>query len=168
MSSVIEVIVGGDTIYEVITDAPNPLYEVTTAETSPNYEVHHIEAGFLALALINDEEPSNVRTYSSQMIEEKLDDKSDAEHTHSNATPLTSGFLSAIDKQKIDALSEVATSGSYADLNDKPTIPIAVAGENIVIDNTNPSAPIISSTSSGGSINYGLLNTQINQLGGSF
>ena len=43
-----------------------------------------------------------------------------------------------------------------------------VAGTNITVDATDPANPIISSTSSGGSINYGLLNTQINQLGGSF
>lgn len=39
------------------------------------------------------------------------------------ATTEANGLMSAADKQKLDDLAKVATSGSYNDLSDKPTIP---------------------------------------------
>lgn len=44
-------------------------------------------------------------------------------HTHDAATTSKDGFMPKEDKAKIDSLSTVATSGSYNDLSDKPTIP---------------------------------------------
>ena len=59
----------------------------------------------------------------------QLDNKTPLSHvgsggnSHAIATTSTAGFMSASDKTKIDGLSTVATSGSYNDLRDKPTIP---------------------------------------------
>lgn len=39
---------------------------------------------------------------------------------HASATTLSAGFMSAADKVKVDGLATVATSGSYADLTNKP------------------------------------------------
>ena len=71
-----------------------------------------------------------------------LSGKSDTSHSHSNATTTAAGFMSKDDKSKLDGiatgannythpsthaasmitgLAEVATSGSYTDLTDKPT-----------------------------------------------
>lgn len=41
---------------------------------------------------------------------------------HSAATTIAAGFMSAADKSKLDGLSTVATSGSYNDLSNKPTL----------------------------------------------
>ncbi len=41
---------------------------------------------------------------------------------HASATTLSAGFMSAADKVKVDGLATVATSGSYADLSDKPSL----------------------------------------------
>ena len=41
------------------------------------------------------------------------------------ATSSSNGLMSAEDKSTIDSLADVATSGSYNDLDDKPTIPAA-------------------------------------------
>lgn len=41
---------------------------------------------------------------------------------HSAATTLAAGFMSAADKSKLDGLATVATSGSYTDLADKPSL----------------------------------------------
>jgi len=43
--------------------------------------------------------------------------------TYTEATTSTSGLMSAADKTKLDGLATVATSGSYNDLSDKPTMP---------------------------------------------
>lgn len=140
MSAEIEVIIDSEPIYSIDINTVDEIFEITTSNIENIYEVMVIEPTFFSSALIDDSTHSLFKTYSSEKIE-----------------------------SIISTFSEVATSGSYADLNDKPIIPIVVAGKNIVIDNTNPAAPIISSTATGGgSINYGLLNTQINQLGGSF
>lgn len=45
----------------------------------------------------------------------------------SNATQSQSGLMSSADKTKLDELSTVATTGSYNDLTDKPTIPTKVS-----------------------------------------
>lgn len=55
-------------------------------------------------------------------------------------------------------LSAVATSGSYNDLSNKPTIPVLpstivesiVAGTNVSVDNTDPSNPVVSASGGGG------------------
>lgn len=43
-------------------------------------------------------------------------------HTHPEATTSVSGFLSALDKAKLDGLAAVASSGSYNDLTNRPTL----------------------------------------------
>ncbi len=42
-------------------------------------------------------------------------------HSHSSATGSLSGFMSAADKNKLDGLAAVATSGDYSDLSGRPT-----------------------------------------------
>lgn len=48
-------------------------------------------------------------------------------HTHPEATTSVSGFLSALDKAKLDGLAAVASSGSYNDLTNRPTLGGAAA-----------------------------------------
>lgn len=48
-------------------------------------------------------------------------------HTHPEATTSVSGFLSALDKAKLDGLAAVASSGSYNDLTNRPTLGSAAA-----------------------------------------
>ena len=61
-------------------------------------------------------------------LQGQLDNKTPLSHvgsgsdSHAVATASTAGFMSAGDKTKIDGLSTVATSGSYNDLSNKPTI----------------------------------------------
>lgn len=47
---------------------------------------------------------------------------SSLEILESNASSTKAGLMSAEDKTKLDGLATVATSGSYNDLSDKPTI----------------------------------------------
>lgn len=47
--------------------------------------------------------------------------------TYSNATQTTAGLMSSADKTKLDKLATVATSGSYNDLVDTPSIPTKVS-----------------------------------------
>ena len=49
----------------------------------------------------------------------------------SNASSAGSGLMSSADKTKLDGLSTVATSGSYNDLLNKPTIPSAVTESTV-------------------------------------
>lgn len=42
--------------------------------------------------------------------------------TYSVVTTSTNGLMSSVDKSKLDGLATVATSGSYSDLTNKPTI----------------------------------------------
>lgn len=48
----------------------------------------------------------------------------DANTTYNDASQSSHGLMTAADKKKLDTLATVATSGSYMDLSDKPTIPI--------------------------------------------
>jgi hypothetical protein len=48
------------------------------------------------------------------------------------ATTSAAGMLSAADKTKLNALATVATSGSYTDLSNKPTIPSTAAAVGAV------------------------------------
>ena len=62
--------------------------------------------------------------------------------TYSVATTSANGLMSSTDKSKLDGLATVATSGSYNDLKNKPTIPTDTAIVGTVIayaGNTIPS-----------------------------
>lgn len=84
------------------------------------------------------------RYYTESEIDTKLSGKSNSGHGHDAATQSAAGFMSANDKKKLDGiasganaythpsthaasmitgLATVATSGSYNDLSNKPTIP---------------------------------------------
>lgn len=52
---------------------------------------------------------------------------------HSAATTLSAGFMSAVDKSKLDGLAAIATSGSYNDLSDAPVL-ASVASTGIYSD----------------------------------
>jgi hypothetical protein len=83
---------------------------------------------------------------------DELDGKSDVGHTHtkSDITDLPSGLTvdttldgtssNAISNSAVsnalDGLSTVATSGSYNDLSNKPTIPTYSAGTNLSLNDT--------------------------------
>lgn len=55
------------------------------------------------------------------------------------ATTSVSGLMSAADKTKVNGLASVATSGSYNDLTNKPTIPTAVTVDSALSStSTNP------------------------------
>ena len=62
-------------------------------------------------------------TMTQLAIGDALAGKAGSLHTHDAATTSKNGFMPKEDKAKIDSLSTVATSGSYNDLSDKPTIP---------------------------------------------
>lgn len=55
---------------------------------------------------------------------------------HSNATTIADGFMSALDKSKLDDLADVALSGSYNDLTDAPALaPVATSGDYADLNN---------------------------------
>lgn len=83
-----------------------------------------------------------------EIVQNVANEKADEDHTHSAVTSSESGFMSVADKVKLDGiatgansythpdthpasmiagLSTVATSGSYNDLSNKPTIPTVPA-----------------------------------------
>ena len=85
-------------------------------------------------------------------VADELDSKSDVGHTHtkSDITDLPNGYVvdSTLDgtssnaiansavSNALDGLSTVATSGSYNDLSNKPTIPTYSAGTNLSLNDT--------------------------------
>lgn len=75
----------------------------------------------LAIALNNKQD----NLVASSNIQIAADGKtiSATDTTYSNATTSAAGLMSASDKSKLDSLATVATSGSYSDLSNKPTIP---------------------------------------------
>lgn len=104
-------------------------------------------------------------------LESALSGKASSSHVHDSATSTTAGFMSKDDKAKLDGISanannyshpsshpasmisglaSVATSGSYEDLDDKPTIPSAYTHPT-----THPASMItgLSSVATSGSYN---------------
>jgi hypothetical protein len=76
-----------------------------------------------------------------------------ADHRHPllpESTQSSPGLLAASDKVKLDNLKTVATSGSYSDLSNKPTIPpVLKAGTNVNIDSSNKiNVPNVAKTNS--------------------
>lgn len=126
MSAEIEVIIDGESIYEVDVDTVEEIFEITTSNIENIYEVVVIEPNFFSSAMINDNSPSLLKSYSSSKIETIVI------------------YLNGLIDQKQDILEFKTINGESI-----------LGSGNIVID-------------SGSSMNYGFLNTQINQLGGSF
>ena len=83
-------------------------------------------------------------------IDEQIAGKANSNHTHDTATQTADGFISSDDKTKLDGieagannythpethpasmitgLADVATSGSYTDLTNKPTIPTSLPAD---------------------------------------
>ena len=65
--------------------------------------------------------------------------------TYENATQTVAGLMSATDKTKLDKLATVATTGSYKNLVDTPTIPTKVSeltnDENYLSTESDPTVP---------------------------
>lgn len=126
--------------YDDLSDKPTSMNP--TAHTHAQSEITGLETALSGKA-------SSTHTHAQSDITglaTALSGKSDTSHTHTAASTSVAGFMSAADKTKLNGiaananaythpsthaasmitgLADVATSGSYDDLSDKPTIPAA-------------------------------------------
>ena len=126
--------------YEDLSNKPTSM--TPTAHTHAQSEITGLETALSGKA-------SSTHTHAQSDITglaTALSGKSDTSHTHTAASTSVAGFMSAADKTKLNGiaananaythpsthaasmitgLADVATSGSYDDLSDKPTIPAA-------------------------------------------
>lgn len=126
--------------YEDLSNKPTSMSP--TAHTHAQSEITGLETALSGKA-------SSTHTHAQSDITglaTALSGKSDTSHTHTAASTSVAGFMSAADKTKLNGiaananaythpsthaasmitgLADVATSGSYDDLSDKPTIPAA-------------------------------------------
>jgi hypothetical protein len=151
-----------------------------TTDTDNPHEVTKAQIGLSNVPNLDTTEAiSDAHTHPNKALLDTYDqsnsDISDAislRHSHSNKPILdavtvtaaelnsTSGINGNIQDQldtKEDSsnLADVAISGSFDDLTDKPTIPTTivesiVAGTNVTVDITDPANPIVSASGSGG------------------
>lgn len=126
--------------YDDLSNKPTSM--TPTAHTHAQSEITGLETALSGKA-------SSTHTHAQSDITglaTALSGKSDTSHTHTAASTSVAGFMSAADKTKLNGiaananaythpsthaasmitgLADVATSGSYDDLSDKPTIPAA-------------------------------------------